>query len=972
MSEPTVTAPARDKYSVNGLTYTKMGLIALFGWLLWGDFCFSMMEILKPKLLPLLLQKKSFGLNASSFAFMIMFGFIPGVTGILIGPAVSFKSDRYRGRRGRRIPFITWTMVPLVLSLCGIGLGTHIRDFLAGTWYRTQAVTVRAPGDATTIEATHGSAITHTVASADSMYEGIAVNDVSASLKYTSPVAITESDDSTEVNETAPYWGLRGPSSDKYTVVLRSKPTADVTITVDPDPQTDLGKGPGEAISLTFTARNWDSPQKVKVRAVDDEAPEGPHKATITHTAASADPTYNGVALLLVVDVTDNDLPGVTITESKADKDSPESTDVRENGTSSDRYTVVLDTEPTADVTIAATPDPQTDLGAGPGKAISLTFTADNWRSVQTVSVTAVDDSAPEGPHESTIRHTVTSADSAYNGIKIDDVVANVADNDRPGVTITESKADKDSPESTDVRENGTSSDTYTLVLDTKPTADVTITVVADPQTDLGEGPGKAVELTFTEGDWDEPQTVTVTAIDDDASEGPHVSTIAHTAASDDATYNGMAIDDVVANVADNDRPGVMVTRSDDGKDPTKYTYTVVLDSEPKEDVTITLAADPKTDLGAGVGKALTLSFSPPQIGLWGLDPLMITVLLIGISVALFHCMDEFVNCVYWYLFADVVPEAFIGRFAALFRLVGVGATSLFMLYIFPHAETHFSQIFFGIALLYLFGFGVMCTMVKEGEYPPPDDIGENPSILKQAKIYVTECFSHKIYVSLFLYTIFSFMGMSLALANVVIFHTDGIGLSLGQIGWVAGVIGIATAILAYPSGWLVDKFNALRVTLLMVVPIVVLQGASFFFMRDFNSFVVLEGSKAVFMSLIGAATYPMLIVIFPRDKFGQFCSCNGAMRSVAMILAAPLLGIILDALTQKGADKFAFRWTYMLGTICYACAIFFLYNVYLVWRSRGGTKGYVAPGSAIEKEMLAKAAAEATSDVPADGGTAQ
>ena len=30
MSEPTVTAPAKDKYSVNGLTYTKMGLIALF------------------------------------------------------------------------------------------------------------------------------------------------------------------------------------------------------------------------------------------------------------------------------------------------------------------------------------------------------------------------------------------------------------------------------------------------------------------------------------------------------------------------------------------------------------------------------------------------------------------------------------------------------------------------------------------------------------------------------------------------------------------------------------------------------------------------------------------------------------------------------------------------------------------------------------------------------------------------------
>ena len=964
MSDEVVTEPQKDKCSINGLTYTKMGLIALFGWLLWGDFCFSMMEILKPKLLPLLLQKESFGLNASSFAFMIMFGTIPGITGILIGPAVSFKSDRYRGRKGRRIPFITWTMVPLVLSLFGIGLGTHIRDFLAGTWYRPQTVTVRAPGDAAD-EGAHTSVITYKVTSTGPVYDGIAVKDLSMALEYTSPVNISQSDKATEVDETGPYWGLFGPSWDTYTVVLRSKPTADVTITAHPDRQVDLGEGPGAAISLTFTADNWDSSQKVKVQAVDDEAPEGPHKATITHTAASADPTYNGVAIDdLVVDVTDNDQAGATISDTR------DETEVREFGTTSDKYTVVLDTKPTADVTITATPDVQTDLGAGPGKPVTLTFTPRNWDSVQTVNVTAVDDSVPEGPHESTIRHTVTSADSAYNGIKVDDLVAQVADNDRPEFIITESKKDKDSPESTDVRENGTSSDRYTVVLGTVPTADVTITVTPDAQTDLGEGPGEAVELTFAQDDWDEPQTVTVTAVDDDASEGPHVSTITHTATSADLTYNGMAIDDVVANVADNDRPGITITRTDDEKDPTKHTYAVVLDSEPAEDVAIALAPDSQTDLGAGSGEPLTLTFRPPQIGLWGLDPIAITVLLIGVFVAIFHCMDEFVNCVYWYLFADVVPEAFIGRFAALFRLVGVGATSLFMLFIFPYAETHFSHIFFGIGLLYLFGFGLMCTMVKEGEYPPPDDIGENPGVLKQAKIYVTECFSHKIYVNLFLYSIFSYMGMILALANVVIFHTDGIGLSLDQIGKVIGIIGIATAILAYPSGWLVDRFNALRVTLLMVFPILAFQAVSFFFMRDFPSFVVLEGGKAVFMSLIGAAMYPMLIVVFPKDKFGQFSSCNGAMRSVAMMFAAPLLGLILDRLTQGGADKFAFRWTYMLGAICYACAIFFLYNVYVIWKSRGGTKGYVAPGSALEKQQLAKAAAEQSAGAKDEGET--
>ena len=36
-------------------------------------------------------------------------------------------------------------------------------------------------------------------------------------------------------------------------------------------------------------------------------------------------------------------------------------------------------------------------------------------------------------------------------------------------------------------------------------------------------------------------------------------------------------------------------------------------------------------------------------------------------------------------------------------------------------------------------------------------------------------------------------------------------------------------------------------------------------------------------------------------------------------------------------------------------------FKVYSVCRSRGGVKGYVAPGSALEKEMLAAAAGRAT-----------
>ncbi|MHC4529734.1 MAG: hypothetical protein ACYS29_17825 [Planctomycetota bacterium] len=117
-----------------------------------------------------------------------------------------------------------------------------------------------------------------------------------------------------------------------------------------------------------------------------------------------------------------------------------------------------------------------------------------------------------------------------------------------PGVTITESN------NSTDVDEEGPTSDTYTVVLRTLPTDTVTITVDPDVETEVNSnGAGNPIDLTFLTTNWDTPQTVTVTAIDDGDVEGDHTSIIIHSAVSSDLDYDGISIDDVVANVADND-----------------------------------------------------------------------------------------------------------------------------------------------------------------------------------------------------------------------------------------------------------------------------------------------------------------------------------------------------------------------------------------------------------------------------------
>ena len=100
----------------------------------------------------------------------------------------------------------------------------------------------------------------------------------------------------------------------------------------------------------------------------------------------------------------------------------------------SDSYTVVLRTEPTANVQITITPsDGEIDLGSGPGVAVTVDFTSGpsgDWDTPKTISISAYDDSVYEGeiPHTTTITHSAVGGD--YTGIDIATLPVAVKDNE--------------------------------------------------------------------------------------------------------------------------------------------------------------------------------------------------------------------------------------------------------------------------------------------------------------------------------------------------------------------------------------------------------------------------------------------------------------------------------------------------------------------------------------------------------------
>ena len=122
---------------------------------------------------------------------------------------------------------------------------------------------------------------------------------------------------------------------------------------------------------------------------------------------------------------------GITIAQSGG------STDVNEQGETSDTYTIALNTVPTGTVNMAIASDAQTLLstdGVNFFTSINLSFTD---TTPQTITVKAVNDTAIESsPHTGVITHTIiSSADPAYSNISIPNLSVNITDNDTPPPT---------------------------------------------------------------------------------------------------------------------------------------------------------------------------------------------------------------------------------------------------------------------------------------------------------------------------------------------------------------------------------------------------------------------------------------------------------------------------------------------------------------------------------------------------------
>jgi MFS family permease len=114
------------RWHVGALVYTPRILVSVFFWMLWGDFCFTMMEQVLPTLLPVQLNE----LGAPNWVVGLLTVSMPKMLNTVVTPVVSYRSDRYRSRLGRRIPFLLFPTPLIAVFMAMTGFAEPIGRWL--------------------------------------------------------------------------------------------------------------------------------------------------------------------------------------------------------------------------------------------------------------------------------------------------------------------------------------------------------------------------------------------------------------------------------------------------------------------------------------------------------------------------------------------------------------------------------------------------------------------------------------------------------------------------------------------------------------------------------------------------------------------------------------------------------------------------------------------------------------------------
>ena len=512
-------------------------------------------------------------------------------------------------------------------------VGNSIVEFNSENWDHTQVVTVTAQDD--TIDNTgdeRATTITHTVSAKGTDYE----TDYDGEEAGEVAVTVTDDDEApTALTITVDTDTSTGGDQDKIgegdaTPTVRITATLDgatqfaddqtITITVGDSDKDTATEGSGgdygtvDEFVITLLAGDKSVSHDLTLTLNNDTVDEPDETVTVAGALADVDVTVKGTMFT----IEDNDdTPTVTLVLTPAS--------INESGaTNASTVTATMDGQSSEAVTLTVSATPVSPAVAGDltlSDNKTLTIPANTQASTGVVTIAAIDNDVDAANKTVTVAATATGGNALVQAPESQTLT--ITDDDTRGITVSKATLTLDEADNTATMDADEHQDSYTVVLDSEPSGGtVTIGVASGDTTIAGVAPAT---LDFTASDWDEPQTVTVTAVADDIDnpDDRRTATITHTVTATGTDYDGATADGVTVTVNDDDGAPTLSINSPsvaevDSGATTTLTFTVQLLPESGNTVTVDYA-----DAGSGTATSGgtdyvtltsgTLSFAPGE-----------------------------------------------------------------------------------------------------------------------------------------------------------------------------------------------------------------------------------------------------------------------------------------------------------------------------------------------------------------------
>ncbi len=333
-----------------------------------------------------------------------------------------------------------------------------------------------------------------------------------------------------------------------YTVVLKSEPTAPVTVEIMKTPSSDTDVRVASS-RLTFRANTWDDEQAVRVSA-DDDPDAADDTATITHTVSGGD--YEGETaddVDVTVEDKEDDATAVILTVNRDVPESSTGTVVRVTGTlngAPKQYETVVRVTVTTDT---AGPD---DFNAV--SPFDLTIAAGQERGTADFTLTPVNDLMDEPPETVTVDGSATVRDgpSIVERLDVTGTTVTITDNDDPPTLTLELSADS-------ITESGVDNRATVMAVLNHPSSEVTtvdVTAAAVPPAVAADFTLNGTSLTILAGETESIGGVTLTARNNPEDEADKQVTVRGRAENAQGVQS-MNVRPVIVTITDDDPPEV-------------------------------------------------------------------------------------------------------------------------------------------------------------------------------------------------------------------------------------------------------------------------------------------------------------------------------------------------------------------------------------------------------------------------------